>query len=118
MINLSADFVIKFQQLVGTVVQSVTTTDTLFVSRITVDFEVGTIIANIKRGTIVNGDFVSNFSDVQVTVGSDGTYSSSDGSIQGSLLAGSPPENIALIGLESALDQLILGTGVVQGTEI
>jgi len=118
MIQLAADFVITQQFLLGSAVQSSAKTDTLFISSVNVNFASGVITATIRRGTIINGAFSSNYPDVQVTVAADGTYSSSDGSITGTLASGTPPTNVALAQIASAFEQLVLGTGVIQGTQV
>ena len=55
------------------------TTDTLVVSYVELQLEAGTILAIIKRGTIVDGKLVESEPALWVNVNADGTFASRDG---------------------------------------
>lgn len=92
-----------------------TTTDALFVSKVSLDFETNALYATIQRGTVVNGVFQSNFASLKVTVNPDSSFVSSDGSWQGNLPAGTVAQLMAT--LAGQFDNFILSSGAVTGTE-
>jgi hypothetical protein len=92
-----------------------TTTDVLFVSKVSLDFKANALYATIQRGTMVNGTFQSNFAPLMVTVNPDSSFVSSDGSWQGDL----PPGTVAqlMAALAGQFDSFILSSGAVTGSE-
>lgn len=91
---------------------TVTTTDTLFVSDVRLDFTTGAIYATIQKGTVVNGEFQSNLTPTDVTVNPDGTFISQDGSWSGTISG----VTTLVSSLKSQFDAFVLASGVVTGT--
>jgi hypothetical protein len=109
MIKLDAAYVTTVQKTLGGVSQT-TTTDTLFVSDVRIDFTTGAMYATIRRGT--GTPFANNMDILQITVNPDGSFISQDGTWQGSV-ASAP----ALVSsLKSQFDGFILASGKVTGT--
>lgn len=119
MIKLSGTSVTTTQILSGSAVSSSVITDTLFVSRVVIDFTTGALYATIERGN-VNGsppEFVSNYPPVQVTINPDGAFISADGAWKGNLSSsGSDPVTTLLSALAPQFDQFILMTNLITGT--
>ena len=91
-----------------------TTTDTLFVSDVRIDFTTGAIYATIRKGT--GNPFVDNDDPPeQICVNPDGTFVSQDGSWSGSLGAVAPA---IVASLKTQFDQFVLASGAVTGTLI
>jgi hypothetical protein len=95
-------------------VSKVTTTDTLFVSYVELGFESGTVTAMIQRGTVVDGTFTANMSQLRVDVSTDGTFRSQDGTWSGTITNWTA----TLASLRAPFDGLIIGAGLVQGTAV
>ena len=91
-----------------------TVTDTLFVSYVELGFESGSVVAMVQRGTMVNGIFTPNQSQLRINVNPDGTFASQDGTWSGTL----PNWSVALKALAASLDGLLLSAGLVSGTAI
>ena len=86
-----------------------TTTDTLFISSVRIDFNTGAIYATIQKGT---GDtFIDTLPPIDIVVNPDGSFGSSD-----HLWTGSVPAAIQLVEqLRTTFDQFILSSGKVTG---
>jgi hypothetical protein len=94
-----------------------TTTNALSVTRVSIDFTAGAIVAKIQRGYLdpSTGIFTANMAPLSVVVKPDGSFTSSDGSWVGG--PGALNVSALLADLSSAFDGAILGSGAVQGTE-
>lgn len=112
MIKLDPAFVTVVQDTMGAK-QSTTTTDTLFISQVRLDFTTGAIYATIQRGALdANGQFISNYPDLDVIVNPDGSFIATN-----NLWSGSVANAPTLVQqLKSQFDQMILASGVVGGT--
>lgn len=115
MIKLNTPYTTTVQYLSGTTVVSSVVTDTLCVSKVTIDFSTGALYATIQRGTVnpTTGEFGSNYPDLDVVVNPDGSFVSSDGTWSGSVA--SAPALVAQ--LKATFDQFILASGAVTGTQ-
>src|ERR1035437_5090079 len=93
-----------------------TVTDTLRVSYVEISFEAGSVMAMVQRGTMVDGKFVSNMSQLRIQLNADGSFSSQDGTWTGSV----PPQVAAgFVGqLKAGFDAFILGAGRVDGKAV
>jgi hypothetical protein len=112
MILLDANLITAIITKVGANSKTITT-DTLLVSSVTLDLEVGAIYAEIKRGT--GTPFVENMDPVSLTVNPDGSFISSDGLWSGSL--GSVAAGL-IATLRTQFDQFILASGQVASSRI
>lgn len=110
MILLNAVDVTTIQKS-GPGVSQTITTDTLFVSSVTIDFTSGAMYATIQRGT--GTPFGSNMDALQVTVNPDGSFISTDGTWAGTV-GGIAASLVA--SLRAQFDQFILASGKVSGT--
>ena len=90
-----------------------TVTDTLVIAYVELNLPAGSVVAMIQRGTVVNGLFTPNTSQLRIDVQSDGTFSSQDGSWSGTL----PNWSASLAALSASLDGLLLSAGLVSGTQ-
>ena len=95
-------------------VTKTTVTDTLFVSYVELGFESGSVCAMIQKGTMVDGVFTPNMPQVRVDVAPDGSFHTSDGILAGTIPNWAP----TLASLRAPFDGLLLGVGLVQGTEV
>jgi hypothetical protein len=111
MILLNSAFVTAVSSTMGGVTET-TTTDTLFVTSVRIDFTTGALYATIQRGSGI--PFAPNFDDLDLCVNPDGSFISTDG-----IWAGSVTSAPALVAqLKAEFDQFILASGKVTGTAV
>jgi hypothetical protein len=110
MIKLSTNFTTTNVSTMGGQSQTVTT-DTLLVSRVSIDFQANQIQATLQRGTVTDGVFTANMTPVNINVSSTGAFRSADGSWSGTL-------NVAslLSSLASDFDQSVVAGIPALGT--
>ena len=112
MIKLDAQFqTVQSSTFKG--VTTTTTTDTLFISSVRIDFTTGAIYATIRKGT--SSPFVENADPTDVCVNPDGTFVSSDGTWSGSLGAVAAA---VVAQLKTQFDQFVLASGAVTGQAV
>lgn len=109
MILLDAADVTTIQKT-GPGVSETTTTDTLFISSVTIDLASGSMYATIQRGG--GNPFLANMDPLQVIVNPDGTFYSSDGTWSGSVGLNAP---LLVAQLRATFDHFILASGKVTG---
>ena len=95
-------------------VSTVTTTDTLLISYMELSFPMGSVTVMVQRGTMVNGVFTPNLSQLRINVNPDGTFASQDGTWSGTL----PNWAATLKVIAGQFDGLLLSAGLVSGTAI
>ena len=95
-------------------VSTVTTTDTLLISYMELSFPSGSVTAMVQRGTMVNGIFTPNQSQLRINVNPDGTFASQDGTWSGIL----PNWAATYAALLLSFENLLLTSGLVTGTAV
>lgn len=114
MIKLDATFITT----ATTIMNGVTTTaitDTLRIAYVELDFNSGSVMALVERGTLVNSVFVPNMDRLRIQLNPDGTFSSTDGTWKGAV----PPAVVQgfIAQLAGAFQSFILGAGAITGTQ-